>query len=227
MRESVCRDAGNTKPTTRSSSPFFFSFGGFYNDDFQKTIPQDGKCQPYESFGAYTTAIDLYATPHPENIKKCKQPKKEKEQKKTNNFHSLLRSPLPSNNPLLPLGLLLRPPRHPQQTLPKHPRNHPRAILRLASRLLRRLPTRISGPRQLAATPLRLQSRLYLGIVFVRHWSPRGVAVHSAQVVWRVLRGNFHHWKWFGLARDGCESVYYRLWSAEVCGDSDQFFSGV
>lgn len=152
----------------------------------------------------------------------------QKEQKRrTNNFHPLLRPPLPSNNPLLPLGLLLRPPRHPQQTLPKHPRNHSRAILRLASRLLRRLPTRISGPRQLATTPLRLQSRLHLGAVFVRHWSPRGVAVHSAQVVWRVLRCNFHHWKWFGLARDGCESVYYCLWTAEVCGDSDQFFSGV
>lgn len=171
-------------PPQQDLPPQFFSFGGFYNDDFQKTIPQDGKCEPYESFGAYTTAINLYdATPHPENIKKCKQPKKEKrtEQKeKKLILPPTSRSPLPSNNPLLPLGLLLRPPRHPQQTLPKHPRNHTRAILRLASRLLRRLPTRIPGPRQLAATPLRLQSRLHLGTVFVRHWSPRGVAVHSA-----------------------------------------------
>lgn len=46
VRESVCvcRDAGNTKPTTKSYFPPFLSFGGFYNDDFQKTIPQDGKC---------------------------------------------------------------------------------------------------------------------------------------------------------------------------------------
>lgn len=164
---------------------------------------------------------------HKRSVDSQKKRKRTEQKKRKLILPPTFRSPLPSNNPLLPLGLLLRPPRHPEQTLPKHPRNHSRAILRLASRLLRRLPARISGPRQLAATPLRLQSRLHLGIVFVRHWSPRGVAVHSAQVVWRVLRGNFHHWKWFGLARDGCESVYYCLWSAEVCGDSDQFFSGV
>lgn len=164
---------------------------------------------------------------HKKSVNSQKKRKENRTKRKKLILPPTFRSPLPSNNPLLPLGLLLRPPRHTQQTLPKHPRNHSRAILRLASRLLRRLPARISGPRQLAATPLRLQSRLHLGIVFVRHWGPRGVAVHSAQVVWRVLRGNFHHWKWFGLARDGCESVYYCLWSAEVCGDSDQFFSGV
>lgn len=88
-RESVCV-ATREIPSPQHKifpPPPFFSFGGFYNDDFQKTIPQDGKCQPYESFGAYTTAINLYdATPHPENIKKCKQPKKKKrtEQKKKN-----------------------------------------------------------------------------------------------------------------------------------------------
>lgn len=164
---------------------------------------------------------------HKKSVNSQKKRKENRTKRKKLILPPTFRSPLPSNNPLLPLGLLLRPPRHTQQTLPKHPRNHSRAILRLASRLLRRLPTRIPGPRQLATTPLRLQSRLYLGAMFVWHWSPRGVAVHSAQVVWRVLRCNFHHWKWFGLARDGCESVYYRLWSAEVCGDSDQFFSGV
>lgn len=69
-RVCVCRDAGKYQAYNKifPSSPFF-SFGGFNNDDFQKTIPQNGKCEPYESFGAYTAAINLYATPHPENIK--------------------------------------------------------------------------------------------------------------------------------------------------------------
>lgn len=88
VRERVCRDAGNTKPTTRSGfPPFCFLFWWFNNDDFQKTIPQNGKCEPYESFGAYTTAINLYdATPHPENIKKSvnSQKKRTKRTKRKN-----------------------------------------------------------------------------------------------------------------------------------------------
>lgn len=45
-RESVCV-ATREIPSPQHKifpPPPFFSFGGFYNDDFQKTIPQDGKC---------------------------------------------------------------------------------------------------------------------------------------------------------------------------------------
>lgn len=124
----------------------------------------------------------------------------------------------PTNTPPLP-GLLLRPPRHPKQTLPKQPQHHPRPLLGPASRLLRRLPPRLSRPRQLDPAPLRLQSHFHLGLVLVRRRISGGLALHFVQVVWGLLRGDFYYWKWVGEFGDGGESVHYGLWAAEVLGD--------
>jgi hypothetical protein len=84
----------------------------------------------------------------------------------------LMLTPLPTP------GLLLRPPRHPKQTLPKHPQHHARPLLRSTSRLLRRLPPRLARPRQLDPAPLRLQSNFHLGPVSLRHRISRSLALH-------------------------------------------------
>lgn len=128
--------------------------------------------------------------------------------------------------PTLFPGLLLRPSRHSKQTLPKQPKHHPRALLRFASSLLRCIPSRFARPRQLDPAPLRLQSDVYLGPVSVRHRISGGMAVHPESFLWGLLRGDLHHWKRFGEFGDCGEPVYYRLWTAEVFGDSHQFLAG-
>lgn len=137
-------------------------------------------------------------------------------------FHNpspLLLSSLPTElTPSLP-GLLLRPPRHSEQTLPKLPQHHPRALIRLASRVLRRLPPRIARPRQLDPPALWLQSDFYLGLVLVWRRQSDRLALYLESVFWRFLCGYFCHWKWTGQFGDGGQSVYYRLWTAEVFGD--------
>jgi hypothetical protein len=129
-------------------------------------------------------------------------------------------TPLPSP------GLLLRPPRHPKQTLPKHPQHHARPLLGPASRLLWCLPARFSRSRQLDPAPLWLQSDFHLGPMPIWRRISCGLALHFEQVFWRVLCGDFHYWEWAGEFGDRREPVYYGLWAAEVFGDSDQFFAG-
>lgn len=128
--------------------------------------------------------------------------------------------------PNLPTGLLLRPPRHSKQTLPKLPKHHPCALLRSASRLLRRIPSRLAWSRQLDPAPLWLQSNFHLGPVLVWYRIARGMALHFEQIFWGFLRGDFHYWEWFGQFGDSGESVYYGVWAAEVFGDSNQFLAG-
>ena len=94
-----------------------------------------------------------------------------------------------------PPGLLLRPPRHSQQALPKHLGHHQSSLVRPSSRLLRRLPSRLARPRQLVASTLRLQNRLHLGSLPIRCGSSHSMALHPTPQLRRFLRCNLHHWK--------------------------------
>lgn len=86
--------------------------------------------------------------------------------------------PTPADPPFPFPGLLLRPPRHPKQTLPKQSQHHPRPLLGSPSRLLRRLPARLPRPRQLDPAPLRLQSDFHLGPLLIRRRIARRLALH-------------------------------------------------
>ena len=125
------------------------------------------------------------------------------------------------------LGLLLRPPRHPKQTLPRLPLHLPRPLLRPPSRLLRRLPPRLPRPRKLPPPPLRLQTRLHLGPLPLRPRRPHRLALPRKRQFRRLLRRHLHHRQWVGGSRNSGESVYYCLRTAAVCGVADQFESGV
>lgn len=97
-------------------------------------------------------------------------------------------------------GFQLRPPRHPQQTLPKHPRHHQSPLIRPASSILRRLSSRLilARSRELDTPTIRLQSLLHLGSLLIRRRSPGGLAVHSVPDVWGILRRDIHNWERIG-----------------------------
>ncbi|KAK8215287.1 hypothetical protein M8818_001908 [Zalaria obscura] len=113
--------------------------------------------------------------------------------------------------PLEPPGLLLRPPRHPEQAFPEHAGHHPSALFWVTGSLFRSIPSSVAGPRKLDPAPLWLQARLHVGTVSVRRRSAGRLALYPASVFRRVLRRHLHYREWIGFARDGCESLHHCL----------------
>ena len=124
-------------------------------------------------------------------------------------------------------GLLVRASGYPQQALSGSSEHHSIAKFRSAGCLLRRLPARFAGTRELDPATLWLQSRIHLGPLPVRHRIAHRVAVPSIPFFRGLLRRYFHHRQRSGISRDGCESVSHGLRSAEVQRAEDQLCAGI
>jgi hypothetical protein len=65
-----------------------------------------------------------------------------------------------------------------------------------------RIPPSLPGLRKLDPPQLRLQDRLHLRSVPVRHWSPMHVASRTKPILRRLLRCHIRHWIRTGFSRD-------------------------
>jgi hypothetical protein len=113
------------------------------------------------------------------------------------NFHVrscfVNRSSLPCYATLLPMGFLIRSPRHSKQALSKHSSHHESTLIRTSGRILWGIPSRISRSCELASSTLWLQDSLHLGLMPLRSRRFDRVAVYSSSILWWVLRGYLYY----------------------------------
>lgn len=124
----------------------------------------------------------------------------------------------------LQLGLCVWFTGHPQLPFPENPTYRPRSFSWSSSSLLRvrnlsmihilrrkrsprsgktqRIPPSLPRLRKLDPPQLRLQDRLYLRFVPIRHWRPMHVARRTKPILRRLLRCHIRHWIRTGFSRD-------------------------
>jgi hypothetical protein len=71
-----------------------------------------------------------------------------------------------------------------------------------SSNKTQRIPPSLPGLRKLDPPQLRLQDRLHLRSVPIRHWSPMHVARRTKPILRRLLRCHIRHWIRTGFSRD-------------------------